>query len=425
MKLIKAKKITKKIIIELPQNCTKINNAISFIPYNNVVGKREEIKGKLEDNYLIFVVKKTIKVDKKDFAFNELVYSFEEIKKGEKYFFKKKSIRNIIIHYLKKWKKTSIIALSLTIGSFGITLVKNDISIFNHPKISMSVFGNAHIDENNYTKIIDESSRWKVTAKKNSSIEIGCLTCRGLMSKDGVVYFSLPKVLKVELKNGVVIKEVNLYSFTKNESVILDLDSDIKNVNGDRKKSFLDETNSKVEILASLTKSPKSTFYSKKEYLDDKISIDNIENNTFYVSYQQEYSNTLFDKNKAVLEPKIGVNLLEIKDTKDRSNYFIIFSKYSSRYSVDKSNVNINKRGNIDYEVLKVSDFVSDPYSFENFVFKQDSLTEYIKKEIELLPETHLDGIDSAVPYYKIGQNYVREKYNELVNIINSIYNRR
>ena len=214
---------------------------------------------------------------------------------------------------------------------------------------------NSTINNTNITKYktINETKKWIVSAIDNNQIEIGCLTCKKWRNTEGRTYFSdLPRVVKVNLKNGAILSEINIYSFNKSRSTILDMNTGKTNEIGYHKKGVIGEYDEINPMLGFLSTKANSTYENaeNKDVKRDKFIVNDIgKKKEFYVGFLQTYSTDLYEKNQNYIEPKIGVNLLEFIDNTGKSTYYVLLSKYSSLYSSDKD---ANKRGNMQYEVL-------------------------------------------------------------------------
>lgn len=353
-----------------------------------------------------------------DFKYDKLKYDLEQVETNKKYKLSKNKKKRSISSLLKK---IVLATIGITIISISVTIIKaefKDVQIVNNIGNINSSINNTNITE---YKTIDETKKWKVSAIDNNQIEIGCLTCRKWRTLEGRTYFSdLPRVVKVNLKNGAILSEINIYSFNKNRSTILDMNSRKTNAIGYHRKGVIGEDGEKNPMLGFLSTKASSTYENveDEDVKRDKFTVNDIgKKKEFYVGFLQTYSTELYEKNQNHIEPKIGVNLLEFIDNTGKNTYYILLSKYSSLYSADKD---ANKRGNMHYEVLNLSDFTNDSTSFKEFVYREDGLTNFIKREINDFSSK--PSFNSATVYYsENNEQSFNDSYNNIINEINKI----
>lgn len=406
----------RKIIVEFDKTNYKKKVLYINLKEKNVITRTVQGDWDKETSILTFSIprrtKFEIKYDKKKF-------NLEELKIKKKY--KLSKIKKSINPFKKMLSLTimggfTLVSITFCSNKFENVQMVNNIGNINSP------ISNTNITE--YKKI-DETKKWIVSAINNNQIEIGCLTCRKWMTTDGQTYFSdLPRVVKVNLKNGAILSEINIYSFNKNGSTILDLNSGKTNELGYHEKGVIGEDDVSNPMLGFLSTKANSTYSSveDKDVRKDKFIVNNIgKKKEFYIGFLQTYSTELYEKNQNYLEPKIGVNLLEFIDNTGKPTYYILLSKYSSRYS---SNNDVNKRGNMQYEVLNLSDFTNDSTAFREFVYNEDSLTNFIKDEAKKSNST--PAFNSAVNYYsENGEENFIDSYNNINSEIDRIETNR
>ena len=267
------------------------------ILYINLRGKNaitKPIKGTWDkqSSTLIFLIPHRTKFD---FKYNEKKFELKELKTKKRYIFSKKKKSNFFF----------LTIMSLTLFG-GLTIFSVNLFSFKNEKGSMVNIGNINSPVNNTNitnnRIIDETKNWVVSSLGNNQIEIGCLTCRqfGILGRR-TYFLDLPRVVKVNLKNGAILSEINIYSFNQNRSTILDLNSGKTNELGYHGKGIIGEEGEKNPMLGFLSTKASSTYSTteNKVIKEDKFNVNNIgKKKEFYVGFLQTYSTALYEKNQ-------------------------------------------------------------------------------------------------------------------------------
>ena len=372
----------------------------------------------------------------------------------------------------KKISKKGIITtlVSITVISFGgfitnkFNLIENFFKIDKKEVVEKNTINNTNsnntdinINSNNSFGLSNNSDEWDIRLYENSKINSACFTCRiqfipqnqtinrtGLFDGEKGKYElnDVPMQIKVTPKNEIKIRDIKIYVFNEKESQYIGVST--SKADKERAGNILvgiyhgneynpleigiSKNRDSVYSVANNFTTNEDEYRNIKNKLEEKASEKKIiedfdKYDNFYIGFNQYYSiDNIYNQN--FYEPKIFNSIISIEDTLGkRKNYFFGY-KISYNFIVD-NNYEINDGKNIEYVILDEESLLHDNLNYERFIRgdNKPDLTQYIKKEIQLVPNES-KGLNSASNYYEedeINHEYVKLKYDQIISELKKI----